>query len=60
MKNIQISEELFSRICTYFLFDKDDPENVQAIVRGLEDKLERMNKRIEYTNRAMNGSVNGD
>ena len=49
MKNVQISEELFSRICSYILFDKDDPENIQAIIKGLEYKLERMNKRDEYS-----------
>ena len=49
MKKIQISEELFARICSYFLFNKAEPDQVAIIKSQLEEKLERMNKRDEYS-----------
>lgn len=49
MKNVQISEELFTRICTYFLADKSDILNEQIIRNMLTDKLDKMAKREEYT-----------
>lgn len=49
MKNVQISEELFIRICTYFLADKNDILNERIIKDMLTDKLDKMAKREEYT-----------
>lgn len=46
---VQIPQELFSRICMYFLLDRTEPEQVDAITTGLQDKLNRMQLRIEYT-----------
>lgn len=45
---VQISEELFSRICMYFLFDRTEPEQIKAITAGLQEKLNRMNARNDY------------
>lgn len=47
-KNVQIPEELFSRICMFFLLDRTEPEQVDAIMAGLQDKLDRMQLRTEY------------
>ena len=49
MKNVQISEELFTRLCTYFLADKNDILNEQIIKNMLTDKLKKIAKREEYT-----------
>lgn len=48
MKNVQISEELFTRLCTYHLAGKTDILNEQIIKDMLTDKLEKMAKREEY------------
>lgn len=47
-KTVQIPEDLFARICNYFLFDRRDPLNEEIIRDGLEDKLDRMQARIDY------------
>ena len=47
-KNVQIPEELFSRICMFFLLDRTEPEQVDAITTGLQDKLARMQLRADY------------
>lgn len=61
MKQIQISEELFSRLCAYHLLDKRDPLQEQIIRDGLQDKLDRMQAREDYSrrkkDRAGQGSV---
>lgn len=49
MKNVQINEELFVRLCTYFLADKNDILNERIIKDMLTDKLGKMAKREEYT-----------
>ena len=51
MKQIQISEELFSRLCAYHLLDKRDPLQEQIIRDGLQDKLDRMQAREDYSRR---------
>lgn len=48
MKQIQIPEELFTRLCTYFLADKKDNLNEQIIKNELLSKLEKMQKRDNY------------
>lgn len=50
-KTVQIPEDLFARICNYFLFDRRDPLNEEIICNGLEDKLDKMQARIEYSKR---------
>lgn len=47
-KTVQIPEELFGRLCMYFLLDRTEPEQVDAITTGLQDKLDRMQLRTEY------------
>lgn len=47
-RQIQISQELFTRICMFFLLDRTEPEQVDAITAGLQDKLDRMQLRTEY------------
>ena len=51
MKQIQISEELFSRLCAYHLLDKRDHLQEQIIRDGLQDKLDRMHAREDYSRR---------
>lgn len=48
MKNVQISEELFTRLCAYHILDKRDPLQEQIIRDGLQDKLDRITARKEY------------
>jgi hypothetical protein len=51
MKQIQISEELFTRLCAFHLLDKRDPLQEQIIRDGLQDKLDRMQAREDYSRR---------
>lgn len=48
MKQILISEELFTRLCSYHLLGKTDINNTQIIANQLTEKLERMQYRNEY------------
>lgn len=48
-KQIQIPEELFVRLCLYFLFDKTDQEEVTAITAGLEEKMAKIQAHADYT-----------
>lgn len=48
MKQIQIPEQLFIRLCLYFLFNKTDAEQVDAITAGLEAKMEKIQARTDY------------
>lgn len=45
---VQISQELFTRICMFFLLDRTEPEQIDAITTGLQDKLARMQLRTDY------------
>lgn len=54
--NIQISEELFLNLCKYHLFGLTDMQD--KIVKGLQDKMDRINKRILYTESKMNPDKN--
>lgn len=47
-KQIQISEELFSRLCAYHLLDRREPEQEQAIKAGLQKKLTAIQRRTDY------------
>lgn len=48
MSNIQISEELFTRLYAYFFFDKREPLQEQIIKDQLQEKFDRMQARAEY------------
>lgn len=48
MSNIQISEELFSRLCAYHLLDRREPEQEQAIKAGLQKKITAIQRRTDY------------
>lgn len=48
MKQVQISEELFSRLCAYFIMDRREPEQEQAIRNGLQTKLDKIQRRTDY------------
>lgn len=48
MKHVQISEELFVRLCWYHLFGKTE-DHAEAIKEGLEEKLTAVEKREAYT-----------
>lgn len=49
MKNVQIPEELFTRLCSYFFLDKNDHLQEQIIKDMLSDKMERIQRREAYT-----------
>lgn len=51
MKQIQITEELFTRLCAFHLLDKRDPLQEQIICDQLQDKLDRIQAREEYVKR---------
>lgn len=48
MKQVQISEELFTRLCAYHLMDRREPLQEQIIRDELQDKLNRMQARADY------------
>lgn len=48
MSNIQISEELFTRLCAYFLLDRREPLQEQIIKDQLKDKFDRVQRRADY------------
>ena len=48
MKQIQISEELFSRLCAYFMMDRREPLQEQIIKDQLQEKLDRIQRRADY------------
>lgn len=47
-RQIQIDESLFSRICAYFLLDRREPEQEQAICDGLQAKMDSIQRRTDY------------
>lgn len=55
MKQIQISEELFTRLCGYHLLNRRDQLQETIIKQELQDKLERMNRRAEYIQNKQTG-----
>lgn len=48
MKNVQIPEELFTRLYSYFFLDKNDHLQEQIIKDMLSDKMERIQRREQY------------
>lgn len=48
MRQVQISEELFTRLCAYFLLDKREPLQEQIIKDQLQDKFDRVQRRADY------------
>ena len=48
MSQIQISEELFSRLCAYFIMDRREPLQEQIIKDQLQEKLDRIQRRADY------------
>lgn len=48
MKQVQIPEKLFVQLCMYFLLDRTEPEQVNAITTGLQEKLDRIKARTDY------------
>ena len=55
MKQIQISEELFTRLCAYFLLDRREPLQEQIIKNQLQEKMDRMQARADYIPRKKTG-----
>jgi hypothetical protein len=47
MANIQISEELFVRMCQYHLLG--DQSQAEAVQKGLQSKLDALQRRSDYT-----------
>lgn len=48
MKQVQISEELFIRLCAYHLLDRREPLQEQIIKDQLQEKLNRIQARADY------------
>lgn len=48
MKQVQISEELFSRLYAYFIMDRREPLQEQIIKDQLQEKLDRIQRRADY------------
>jgi hypothetical protein len=48
VKNVQIPEELFTRLYGYFFLDKNDHLQEQIIKDMLSDKMERIQRREAY------------
>lgn len=48
MKQVQISEELFSRLYAYFIMDRREPLQEQTIKDLLQEKLDRIQRRADY------------
>lgn len=59
MSNIQISEELFSRLYAYFLMDRREPLQEQIIKDQLQEKLDKIQRRTDYIPRKKNRAING-
>lgn len=55
MKQVQISEELFTRLCAYHLFDRREPLQEQIIKDQLQEKLNRIQARTDYIPRKKQG-----
>lgn len=54
-KQIQISEELFSRLCAYHIMGRQEPLQEQIIKDQLQEKLDRMQARADYIPRKKTG-----
>lgn len=48
MSNVQISEELFTRLYAYFLMDKREPLQERIIKDELQAKFDRIQRRADY------------
>lgn len=48
MKQVQISEELFSRLYAYFIMDRREPLQEQIIKDQLQEKFDRIQRRADY------------
>lgn len=48
MKQVQISEELFTRLCAYHLLNRREPLQEQIIKDQLQEKLDRIQRRADY------------
>ena len=48
MKQVQIPEKLFVQLCMYFLLDRTEQAQVDAITTGLQEKLDRIKARTDY------------
>lgn len=59
MKYVQISEELFSRLCGFHILGHQDALQARIIRDELEDKLNRMQRRIDYIPKKKGDNDNG-
>lgn len=48
MSNIQINEELFTRLYAYFIMNRREPLQEQIIKDGLQEKFDRIQRRSDY------------
>jgi len=55
MSNIQISQELFSRLYAYFLMNRREPLQEQIIKDELQAKFDKIQARADYIPRKKTG-----
>lgn len=55
MSNIQISEELFSRLYAYFIMDRREPLQERIIKDELQAKFDKIQRRADYIPRKRTG-----
>ena len=55
MKQVQISEELFSRLYAYFIMDRREPLQEQIIKDQLQEKFDRIQRRADYIPQKITG-----
>lgn len=55
MKQVQISEELFSRLYAYFIMDRREPLQEQIIKDELQAKFDKIQRRADYIPRKKTG-----
>lgn len=48
MSNVQISQELFSRLYAYFLMNRREPLQEQIIKNELQAKFDKIQARADY------------
>lgn len=55
MSNVQISQELFSRLYAYFLMERREPLQEQIIKDELQMKFDKIQARADYIPRKKTG-----
>lgn len=59
MRQVQISEELFSRLYGFHVLGKQDALQAQIICDQLQEKMDRIQARAEYSARVTQNKTGG-